>query len=106
MIDYFKIENNDLIKDLSLIFKSKMYEMVLKSIIYFFENVNFPEAKNKEQFKEKIPHEYENLSNMDLDLLRKSLKDLQTNEIYDYEQPKKNYKFFTSFYEKKEAIDF
>jgi len=38
IINYFDIKNNDsLIFDLNIIFKSKIYEKDLKSIIYFFD---------------------------------------------------------------------
>jgi hypothetical protein len=92
-----------LVEDLSLLFKSKVYEMVLKSIIYFFKNLNFPQD-NKDNFIAKIP----DISKIeDLEKLKENLDDLKDkHQIYDYTQPKENYKFFTSLYEKKEAIDF
>ena len=38
IIDYFKIEEKkELINDLTIIFKSKKYEMDLKSIIFFLK---------------------------------------------------------------------
>jgi len=101
---YFNIgENKDLVEKLSLLFKSKMYEMVLKSIIYFFKNLNFPQDK-EDNFITNIP----DISKIeDLEILKKNLNDLKDKyHIYDYQKPKENYKFFTSLYEKKEAIDF
>ena len=108
MKKYFKIEEKqkNLINELTLIFKSKKYEMDLKSIIYFFENLKFPNTNNEDTFKEKIPSKYKKLSEMNLEDLKQSLKELKTNGIYDYEETNKNYKLFTSLYEKKEAIDF
>jgi hypothetical protein len=108
MKKYFKIEEKQkgLMDDLTLIFKSKKYEMDLKSIIYFFENLKFPNANNEDTFKEKIPSKYKKLSEMNLEELKQSLKDLKENGIYNYEETNKNYKLFTSLYEKKEAIDF
>ena len=107
MKTYYNIkDNNQLIKDLSLIFKSKMYEIDLKSIIYFFENLDFQKDNKKDEFFKLIPEKYKGLSEMGLEELKASLGELQKNGIYDYEKSNKNYKLFTSFYEKKEAIDF
>ena len=74
-------EKQDLMNDLTLIFKSKKYEMDLKSI------------------------KYKNLSELNLEDFKTNLKQLK-NGIYDYEETNKNYKIFTSLNEKKEAIDF
>ena len=42
MIDYYKIgDKKELIYELTLLFKSKMYQIDIKSIIYFFDNLNF-----------------------------------------------------------------
>jgi len=46
------------------------------------------------------------LSEMDLNTLDNTLKQLKRDNIYDYESESNYYKIFTSFYEKKEAIDF
>lgn len=43
---------------------------------------------------------------MDLNTLDNTLKQLKRDSIYDYESESNYYKIFTSFYEKKEAIDF
>jgi hypothetical protein len=43
---------------------------------------------------------------MNLKNLEKTLKDLKDNKIFDYETKSIYYKVFTSFNEKKEAIDF
>ena len=44
---------------------------------------------------------------MDLEELKKNLKELKENKIYNYEEKNNNYiKLFNSLYEKKEAIDF
>ena len=43
---------------------------------------------------------------MKLSDLRKTLKELKNNNIYDYETKSPFYKIFTSFYDKKEAIGF
>ena len=77
--------------------------MDLKSIIYFFDNFK---VDNNKEWKEKISRIYIKLSEMKLEDLKKNLKELKYNGIYDYEKPNKNYNLFTSLYEKKEAIDF
>ena len=43
---------------------------------------------------------------MKLGDLKKKIKELKDIKIYDYKNYKKYYDIFTSFYEKKEAIDF
>ena len=107
MKTYFNLKGKDeLIKDLTIIFKSKKYEMDLKSIIYFFENLNFKNDK-EDDWNKKLPSKFKNLSEMNLEELKKNLKELKDNKIYDYEEKNNNYfKLFTSLYEKKEAIDF
>ena len=101
-IKYFNIgKNEDLIKDLTLLFNSKKYELDLKSIIYFFNSLNKEDDWNK-----KLSTKYEKLSEMNLNELKRNLAELKKDGIYDY-QIKNNYsKLFTSLYEKKEAIDF
>ena len=95
MVNYFKI--NDKTKtDLSIIIKSKKYEMVIKSIKFFFENFNK---------KLSLPENIE-LSEMNLKDLKNTLEKLKKNNIYDYESNSPFYKLFTSLNEKKEAIDF
>ena len=97
-----KEEKKELIDDLIIIFKSKKYEIDLKSINFFFENFN----PNDKTWIEKLPKEYETLSKMDLEELKNHLKVLKDNKIYDYTQKSNYFKLFTSLYEKKEAINF
>ena len=93
MINYFNIEEKYQ-EDLEIIFKSKKYEMDIKSIQYFFDTFH----SNTLNFSEL------DLSTMNLQQLKETLKKIQT--IYNYKSPENYYKIFTSLYEKKEAIDF
>ena len=97
MVDYFSIKDKGVISDLKMIINSKKYENIIKSIKYFFNN--FLDKKLI------LPRNI-NLSEMNLETLKSTLKDLKTNDIYDYEQNSPYYRVFTSIYEKKEAIDF
>ena len=97
MIDYFNINNSTMKKDLEIIIKSKKYEMIIKSIKYFFDNF-----LNKKLI---LPKDI-NLSKMSLIYLKQVLNQLKRDSIYDYESRNTYYRVFTSFYEKKEAIDF
>ena len=97
MKDYFNIRNEETIRDLSIIIKSKRYEMIVKSIKFFFENFS-----NK---KLTLPKNIE-LSRMHLKELKGTLEKLKYDKIYDYESDSSFYKVFTSLNEKKEAIDF
>ena len=97
MIDYFNIKDKIVIKDLKIIIKSKKYEMILKSIKYFFDNLS-----NK---KLTLPRNI-NLSEMSLKDLKRILQELKHQEIFDFESNSPYYKIFTSLYDKKEAIEF
>ena len=99
MIDYFNIKNKSVINDLTILINSKKYEMIVKSIKYFFDN--FSDKK-----KELILPKNINLSEMDLRTLRNTLNDLKKKEIYDHETNSLYYRVFISIYEKKEALDF
>jgi hypothetical protein len=67
--DSFQIqEKTELIKDLTIIFKSKKYEMDLNSIIYFFQNFN-PKDIN---WNKNFPKGFEELSKMDLNYIKKN----------------------------------
>ena len=98
MIEYFNIDENKKI-DLIIIIKSKKYEIIVKSIKFFIED----------GLKKKLTTLPENieLSTMNLSDLRRTLKYLKDKKIYDYEiENSFFYQVFTSFYDKKEAIDF
>ena len=101
MIDYFNIKEENKKKDLIIIIKSKKYEIVVKSIKFFCENC----LKKK---LTSLPNDIE-LSKMNLTDLRRTLKDLKEPKkyIYDYEFESDSpfYEVFTSFYDRKEAID-
>ena len=97
MIDYFNIKHQNKKMDLKIMIKSKKIELVIKSIKFFIED-----CLNK---KLTLPKNIE-LSKMNLMDLRKALNNLKDNNIYDYESYYPFYKVFTSFYNKKEAIDF
>ena len=103
MKEYFNIkENKELEEEITILFKSKKYEIDIKSIIYFFESFE----TNNSKWNKRLSTKYEELSKMNLGDLKKNLEELKTNEIYNY-QIKSNYsRLFTSLYEKKEAIDF
>ena len=99
MIDYFNIKKKSVINDLTILINSKKYEMIVKSIKYFFDN--FSDKK-----KELILPKNINLSEMNLKTLRNTLNDLKKAEIFDYETNSPYYRVFISVYEKKEALDF
>ena len=99
MIEYFNIKDENKQKDLIIIIKSKKYEMIVKSIKFFIEDGLKKKLKT-------LPNNIE-LSTMNLSDLRRTLKDLKDRHIYDYEiENPFFYQVFTSFYDKKEAVDF
>ena len=97
MIDYFGIKNEQLVKDIKIFFKSKKYEIVIKSIKYFFEN--FLSTKLT------IPEEID-LSKMKLKNIKRILEKLKKENIYNYESDSYYYNIFTSLYKKDEALEF
>ena len=99
MMEYFNIKDENKRKDLIIIIKSKKYEMIVKSIKFFIEDGLKKKLKT-------LPNNIE-LSTMNLSDLRRTLNDLKGRNIYDYEiDDPFFYQVFTSFYDKKEAIDF
>ena len=98
MIEYFNITDKNVIQDLKKIINSKKYENIVKSIKYFFDN--FTDKKLLY-----LPKDI-NLSDMNLKTLTTTLKKLKDDGIYEYNSTSLNYEVFTSFYEKKQAIDF
>ena len=97
MKDYFDIKDKSIIEDLIILIKSKKYEIIVKSIKYFFDNYTNEKLKMPENL---------NLSQMELKELKKVLNELKQNNIFDYENNSHYYKVFTSLYEKAEAINF
>ena len=98
MITICNITNDETKEGLNILIKSKKYEIVVKSIKFFFENFG-----NKKLI---LPKNIE-LSKMNLKQLNTNLKVLRDGNIFDYQTDNSYfYKVFTSFYEKKEAIDF
>ena len=97
MRDYFNIRNESIIKDLIILIRSNKYEIIIKSIKYFFDTFT--------NEKLKLPSDL-NLSQMKLKELKKTLQELKQDVIFDYESNNHYYKVFTSFYEKSEAIEF
>lgn len=96
MIEYFEIKDKHTILDLEILIKSKKYEVIIKSIKYFFDCLN----------KKLVLPTYLYLSDMNLTKIKSVLKELRDKNIYDYQSKNFYYKIFTSFYEKREAIDF
>ena len=97
MVEYFNIKDEKKIEELAIIIKSKKYEMVVKSIKFFFDNFSGKKLN--------LPRNIE-LSEMNLKDLKRTLKYLKDDNIFDYQSNNPFYRVFISFYEKKEAIDF
>ena len=97
MVEYFNITDEKKIEELTIIIKSKKYEMVVKSIKFFFDNFSGKKIT--------LPKDIE-LSEMNLKDLQRTLNDLKKANIFDYQSNSPFYSVFTSIYEKKEALDF
>ena len=97
MIEYFNILDKSIIEDLIILINSKKYEIIVKGIKYFFDNYTNEKLKMPENL---------NLSQMELEVLKRTLNELKQNNIFDYKNNSHYYKVFTSLYEKAEAINF
>ena len=98
MIEYLNIKDENNQKDFIIIIKSKKYESIVKSIKFFIED-----CLNKKLTT--LPKDIE-LSKMNLTNLKSTLKDLKDQNIFDYDFNSPSYKIFTSFFDKRESIDF
>ena len=103
-LDYYNIKDEHLIDELTILFKSKKYELDINSMIFFFDYFE----KDNESWKKKLSKEvYENLSSLtDFSEMKDKLLELKNNGIYDYKNIKNYNKLFTCLYQKKEAIEF
>ena len=102
--DYYKIDNTNLIDELTILFKSKKYELDINSIIFFFEN--YFQKDNKDWIEKLPPINYKKKWEEDFNNIKKDLNRLKENGIYDYKNIGNYNKLFTCLYDKKEAIDF
>ena len=105
-INYLKenydITNKELIDDLTILFKSKKYELDINGIIFFFEYFE----KDNTEWNKKLSEDYKDLSKKDFKEIKKKLRQLKDNKIYDYENIQTYNGLFTCLYDKKEAIEF
>jgi len=116
-----KKEYSGLIKDLTILFKIKKYEMDINSIIFFFDlfptdnkqykkdNELWDKKLDKKKFENlfrKKENEEENPQENDFQNIKQYLTELKDNGIYNYDNIPNYNKVFTCLYNKKEAIDF
>ena len=97
MLVYFDIKDENNIIDLNIMLKSKKYENDIKNIKFFFSYFSpeiLPLTENIE------------LSKMKLNDLKRTLKKLRDNGIYDYQSYNNFQNIFFKIYGKKDAIDF
>jgi len=99
IINYFNIEEKEIQNNLKILIKSKIFEKDIKSMKYFFENLNIKKLSID------IPKDLE-LSKMNLKDLKSYLSKLENKNIYDYKSNNYYCKIFTSLYKKIEALDF
>ena len=113
--EYYDINNDKLIEDLTILFKSKKYELDINSIIFFFEyfEKKIKESKETNIFEKDnrnwnniLSEKYLNLSKKEFKEIKMNLNELKKEKIYDFQDIKNYNKLFTCLYNKKEAIDF
>ena len=101
---YYKITNQKLIDELTVLFKSEKYAFDVKSIIFFFANYF---EKDNDKWNKNLPGvDFEKEWEEDFQKINDDLKNLKDNHMYDYKEIGNYNKLFTCLYEKKEAIDF
>ena len=95
----FQIKDSELIKDLTILFKSKKYELDIKGIIFFFDNFEKDNKEWNNQFSIKK-------SKKDFLSFKKDLEELQKKGIYNYINIPEYNTIFACLYDKKEAMEF
>ena len=104
--DLDKGSNNiDNLNEVSIVFKSKIFEEDINSIFFFFSHFK----KEDEEWNKLLLNDYKDLTkNNALEKIKIYLKELKKNKIYDYEiNNENNYIFvFKCLYNKTQAYDF
>ena len=103
---FFKIHEEFVGDEITIIVNSKKYENDINSLIYFFNNFQKDDDKWNDFFSAK----YKNISEKEVEL-KTYLEELKEKNIYDYlnqsESNKSNYlKLCCCLYDKKQAYDF
>ena len=102
-IKYYNINYDNLIDELTILFKSKKYELDINSMIFFFDYFE----KDNEDWNKKLNKKFLDLSQSnEFSEIKNKLIELKENKIYNYQNVKKYNKLFTCLYEKREAINF
>ena len=101
LIEHYEIKDENLIDELTILFKSKKYEMDIKSIKFFFEYFE----KDNVEWNNKLTINQISWED-DFKTIKNDLNHLKETGIYDYTNIKNYNKLFTCLYDKKEAIDF
>ena len=73
------MENKQLISELTILFKSKKYELDINSIIFFFEN--YFQKDNKDWIEKLPPINYKKKWEEDFNNIKKDLNRLKENGI-------------------------
>ena len=100
--NYYNINNQKLINELNILFKSKIYEKHINSMIFFFD---FFEKDNND-WNNKLSDKYKNISQKNFEEMKNDLNELKNNDIYNYQENQNYFNIFTSLYNKKEAIEY
>ena len=94
----FAIKDKDLIKELTILFKLKKYELDIKGIKFFFDNFD----NNNEDWNKKLTIK----NNKNFNDIKKELDELEKNDIYHYLNTQDYNRIFSCLYDKKEAMEF
>ena len=94
----FAIKDKDLIKELTILFKCKKYELDIKGIKFFFDNFD----NNNEDWNKKLTIK----NNKNFNDIKKELDELEKNDIYHYLNIQDYNRIFSCLYDKKEAMEF
>ena len=93
LVDYYRLKkplDEQLIDDLTILFRSEKYKFDINSMIFFFECLNKENEKwdNNEWIKKL--YEYKDLSAEKFKETKEKLSELSSNEIYNYKNIDKN----------------
>ena len=102
LIKFFNLDNEEVIKELTILFKIKKYELDINSILFLFDNFE----KDNQDWNNKLNDTYKNISENTQEEIISKLNLLQKNKIYDYTKSHIYNKLFTILFNKKKELEF
>ena len=103
---FYKIKDEELKDNLTILFRSERYKYNINSRIFFFDCLNNKNERWQNKDWNSKLSEYKDLSIKDFDKIKEKLLELKKEDIYDYKTLGDYNKLFNCLNDKKEAIDY